>query len=353
MKKYIAVVAGISILMTGCGNLMPTDTGITPVYSASDHTDAATKPTDPASVESATDASTKPTTSAPTEPPTTIPPTTEATKTIASDSSAKVMQDADGSFFVNFKNGCSMFFPASWAGRVSISESSVYSDVCLDPVYGGGLLFTVECRSEKPQLNGNERYLLGSSQQGYLFATIPQDVSYDLSNSTMHAEYTALSGDLDAIFRSAVCTTSPADFTPIPLSNYVNPEYDPHDGFFMGHWEAITVDWEEESILEIGAVQSSPYLIFCSDGTLAYQCFSTIYEGSYIINTDDNDYNYAIGFMNGKIMMIGIYHMVMSVTEMPEIKATNIQGNAPETTTTWGFDYWSDSQVYGLDPWME
>lgn len=349
LKKICTVAMTLCMLLSGCGvseNSKTVPPAVKNTVQSTEKTDA--KKTEDASQET-TKSTTKKTTAATTAdtevPPETAPP--EPVSVIISDNSAEVAVREDGSFSVDFAYGCNMVFPKEWGNRVKIRDDTVYAVNCMDPEFGGGELFSVDCRTEAPQLSGHERYLLGDSESGYLFATVPQSVSYDSSNADMYAEYSDLETYLEGVFTSAVCNASPADFSPVSLADYTNPPDSPDVELYTGTWEAYTQDWTEETLAEVGVVQSWPYLIFCSDGTLAYQCFRTVYEGTYIYNTNDGT-EFAIGFINGTILMVDICHMVMTVRGMPAITELAPDGD-PHNTNTWTFMYWTDNQKFGLD----
>jgi len=277
---------------------------------------------------------------------------TEPAPAVNSDSSAVVTTNSDGSFTVDFSYGCSMTFPSEWAGRVEIKDNTVYSTIMKEDenIYDGKL-FSVTCYDQGLNLVGNERMLLGVSEQGYLLATVPQDVRYDMNKAEMNEEYDSLSADYESIWSTAVCSKSSPDFKPVLLSDYTKPEY-VSESLYFGTWEAITYDWSEESAMDIGCIQASPYLIFCSDGTLAYQCFNNASTGTYLLNRDPSADISALGFLNGQIQQISMMQLSLSVTEMPEVQEY-LQNGDLQNTTNWGFTYYSDSQNVGVDPWLE
>ena len=105
--------------------------------------------------------------------------------------------------------------------------------------------------------------------------------------------------------------------------------------------------------MEYAGGQWSPYLIFCHDGRMAYSFGDMLIEGTFVINPSaEGEVPLAIGYLDdGRVCEISIYHMVMDVTNMDPI-VMDIGGRMFETTT-WGFEKWSDSEEYGIDPWLE
>ncbi len=145
-----------------------------------------------------------------------------------------------------------------------------------------------------------------------------------------------------------VIDESDCDWFQMDTSEFVHPS-EVESSVLFGTWGVNTSDWTEESIREIGIAQWSPYLIFCKDGTLVYQFGDEIIEGTYRINPED-DVFCAIGNLDGREVKVSVYQMVMSVTNMPMIKE---KAAGVFKTTIWGFEKWSESEEYGLDPWLE
>lgn len=137
-----------------------------------------------------------------------------------------------------------------------------------------------------------------------------------------------------------------------PTAAYVSPkEYDGVN-LLPGTWEADTSMWTEESLADIGVVQSSPYLVFCEDGRMAYQHWDTLYEGTYLLNTADKEDIYAVAFLeNGWRLTVSLYNLAMDVDGLPEVQIDYPAGR--ETMTSWGFYQYSDSTEYGVDPWLQ
>lgn len=160
------------------------------------------------------------------------------------------------------------------------------------------------------------------------------------------AEYFQFTVKWDASTRTASITAGR------PTAAYVSPaEYDGIN-LLVGTWEADTTMWSEESRLNIGVVQSSPYLVFCEDGRMAYQCWDTLYEGTYLLNTADREDVYAVATLdNGWKLTLSIYHMIMDADGLPPVTIDYPAGS--EVTSVWGFYPYSSSTNYGIDPWLQ
>lgn len=160
------------------------------------------------------------------------------------------------------------------------------------------------------------------------------------------AEYFQFTVKWDAATRTVSITGGSS------TSAYVSPaEYDGIN-LLVGTWEADTSMWSEKSLMDIGVVQSSPYLVFRKDGRMAYQHWDTLYEGTYLLNTEDEETVYAVATLeNGWELTLHIYHMIMDASGLPPVEINYPAGS--QVTTVWGFYPYSDSTSYGIDPWLQ
>lgn len=181
--------------------------------------------------------------------------------------------------------------------------------------------------------------------------TIPMDTAAVIVGGRTYApvRYLAEYFQFTVQWDAATRTVSITEKQP---SVYVSPlEYDGIN-LLVGTWEADTAMWSKESIIDIGTVQSSPYLVFCEDGRMAYQCWDQLYEGTYLLNTEDADTVYAVATLdNGWELTLSIYHMIMDASGLPPVEINYPAGT--QITTVWGFCPYSDNTTYGIDPWLQ
>lgn len=184
--------------------------------------------------------------------------------------------------------------------------------------------------------------------------TIPMDTAAVVVGGRTYApirylaEYFQFSVRWDASTRTVSITGGSDSST----AEYVTPGEYNGINLLLGTWEADTSMWSAKSLADIGVVQSSPYLVFREDGRMAYQCWDTLYEGTYLLNTADPETVYAIAALdNGWELTLSIYHMIMDVSGMPPVQINYPAGS--EVSTVWGFYPYSDSTSYGIDPWLQ
>lgn len=182
--------------------------------------------------------------------------------------------------------------------------------------------------------------------------TIPMDTAAVIVGGRTYApvrylaEYFQFTVEWDAATRTTSITAGR------PTAAYVPPEEYDGINLLVGTWEADTAMWSEESLMDIGVVQSSPYLVFCDDGRMAYQHWDTLYEGNYLLNTADKEDVYAVATLeNGWELTLRLYNMILDADGLPPVTIDYPAGS--EVTTVWGFYPYSDSTTYGIDPWLE
>lgn len=182
--------------------------------------------------------------------------------------------------------------------------------------------------------------------------TIPMDTAAVIVGGRTYApvrylaEYFQFTVAWDAATRTTSITAGR------PTAAYVPPEEYDGINLLVGTWEADTALWSEESLMDTGVVQSSPYLVFCDDGRMAYQHWDTLYEGSYLLNTADKEDVYAVATLeNGWELTLRLYNMILEADGLPPVQINYPAGT--ETSNVWGFYPYSDSTNYGIDPWLE
>lgn len=322
-RKNITVISSALLLMTmlsGCGkdssstpSLLTTKAVTESTVSETASSDSGDSETEQTSVTEATTESAVTTTTAVQTTIATEAPTEAAT--IETDETASVSQNADGSFNVVLGDSlCTMTFPGSWAGRIVIDDNKIYSKLCYDTDTEnkwGKMLTIMKVTAEEMKDVIPSSYLLGTADKEYIIAYRPTDVTYDIADSELHEEYSSLYNDITSVITSARCKSS-ADFAPIDLSIYANPN--DFSGSVCGSWD--------NSDTYLSDVQFSPYLCFRpSDASFAYMyglngSEADYVRGSYLMNTNvsgyqwntDNWGEFGLIFADGAVYRFTLYY---------------------------------------------
>lgn len=336
------IFAGLLVFSAGCGS--NGGTAEVPDVQTTEAVKKTTAATEAATTKKTTKATTKKTTKATTKKVTT---TTKAAPVLVETDRSAEAEVQSGGILVDFYNGaCQMMFPSDWADRFIIRDGGVYSRLCWEKKEGTGCLFQINItQPDLHSLMGIPYYLLGSCSDGFVTWYTDQDSSFSVSDNDLVAEYNDLYNDFQSIIDSAVCETTGDQFSPVNMLNYAVDGDIPD---YTGSWN----DMDEQFQM----MQATPYVIICDDGKFVYQYFSTIYEGQYLMNVVDPIGNEhpdggptGIAYLNGKLHEIYVYPfspVTMSIT--------NMYGIIPEVTkNSITCTYWSDSETYGLDEWMQ
>lgn len=277
--------------------------------------------------------------------------TEKSESTIQTDNSAIVSQNPDGSFNVLFVNTmCNMTFPASWAGRVFIEDSIVYSQKCSDYIAernAGELLTIISNPAEYMSTIIPSSFLLGISNDEYVIAFLPTDCDYDPTITELNEEFSSLHSDLESVIFTAKCDSS-SEFSPIDMSIYDSPNM---------YSNSVSGTWEDGETM-YSDIQFSPYIGFRpKDGLFVYAyglngADTLNIKGSYCTNINSENYQWNTDNWgeSGLIFIDGcVYSFTYYLSAPQTMNLEKLAGNTYYDLSSKGWVFSSDFQDFDAE----
>lgn len=198
-----------------------------------------------------------------------------------------------------FHNGdCTLTLPLSWASRILIRDTTVYSRACFERGEPTSSIFSIEFRTADQIASVPvPAFLLGICDKNYICAVYPR--GGDPQNGVLRREYRELRNDCPDIFNHAVCHTQERT-APFSTENYI-PATEFTKSPLFGTWNLQTSQngkLNEQVIFN----KDNSFMLLSDDSALLGCYLCNIYVPTYDMSTN-NWGDAAVVFLDGGIYL--------------------------------------------------